>query len=541
MNNETKYNIKVNLMEELVNNVSKRRLQHEDYYEVAAYLESVGWNDKRASEVFGVKDIFELAQIVWDAVSKKVSSTAMVPQEKSVFLKVILEIFRNFMKGMIFALPMALSVMSMLTLRFSLWSYENLTIELATSIAIGTILSFLTVGGFTQAIARRGYFYISQNYYNMARKSTFFFIKWGYVIALIISIALFTLNIFISIFSTQMISIIVLYYFFLTTIWLSVTVMYILDKEIVFTGLLLVGIGIVAILFLLLKMNIIISQIIALVIIAFVGLLLIVFYFTIEERKLEKGLSPSMPRLSITLYSVSPYFIYGFLYFLFLYTDRIIAWSTNDAGFMPYLIWFRGPYELGLDFSLLALIFPMGINEVFVSRLMRGIEKHQQSYLSTQSFLMNKRYKSLYLKMLIALFITSLLSSVFIFITTMYIDQNYSNLLRFTVFGNSVTYFVFVCSLIAYTFLSVGLMNAISLFSLSQPEMVNKAIGIAVLLNIFIGFISSRWANVFYNSQTGYSFAIIGLVIGSVVFTTLTTKNIVKVLSNLDYYLYAAS
>ena len=37
---------------------------------------------------------------------------------------------------------------------------------------------------------------------------------------------------------------------------------------------------------------------------------------------------------------------------------------------MPYVIWFRGQYELGLDFVFLTIIIPMVVCEVVVNRLM---------------------------------------------------------------------------------------------------------------------------------------------------------------------------
>ena len=82
---------------------------------------------------------------------------------------------------------MAISIAAMLTLKFSLWSYQYLSLEQATSIAIGTILSFVLVGGFTQAIASSG-FSLIQGYYKLARKNTFIFIGIGFVFCVFFSI-----------------------------------------------------------------------------------------------------------------------------------------------------------------------------------------------------------------------------------------------------------------------------------------------------------------------------------------------------------------
>jgi predicted benzoate:H+ symporter BenE len=76
-------------------------------------------------------------------------------------------------------------------------------------------------------------------------------------------------------------------------------------------------------------------------------------------------------------------------------------------------------------------------------------------------------------------------------------------------------------------------MNAVILFSLSQPNMVVKAIIPAILSNLIIGFLLSRWIS--------YEYAVIGLFIGTILLAILSTRSLIKVFKNLDYYLYAAS
>lgn len=445
---------------------------------------------------------------------------------------------QNFFRGMIFALPMAVSVFSMLSLKFSLWSYQNLSVEFATSIAIGTILSFITVGGFTQAIARRGFFYIIQGYYNMARRITFYFIGTGFLVCVVLSGLILLLNMIVQMFPLEMLTIIVLYFFFLNTIWLSVTVMYILKKEILFTVLIILGICSVYVMFVMLGMNIIVSQLIALSLVSIISLILVIYFFKAAERKAEKGISPKLPKLSVTIYSTLPYFIYGILYFSFLFVDRIIAWSTNNA-YMPYLIWFRGNYELGLDFALLVLIIPMGMSEVVLSKLMSDIEVSQKNYWGDETSVMNRHFFNIYIRIVAIIAIISMSSAIVLYTLTYWILDYYNLEIGTTLFTHEVTHTVFVVSLIAYVFVAVALMNAVILFSLSQPGLVIKSILPALIVNISIGFLLSRWFG--FNYDWGYSCAVYGLLAGSIVFMILSILNVTKVLRKLDYYLYAAS
>ncbi len=516
----------------LADKILERHKQPEDQYEVAALLESMGWNDDRAIKEFGVEDIFELASGIWDSIQNRIVYTPFSRTEKPSFLRSLYETIRTFLRGLIFAVPMAVSVASMLVLKFSLWSYQNLTVEIATSIALATILSFITVGGFTQAIARRGFFYIIQGFYNLARKSTFYFIRLGFLACIIISVLLLLFNFLFNLFSYEMILIIVIYFFFLNSIWLSVTGMYILKKELVFTSLIGLGIFLVYILFKIAGMDIILSQIISLLIVTILSFILVSYFFTKEEKQKEKGIEIKMPRISITLYSVTPYFLYGFLYFLFLFIDRVNAWSTN-SDFMPYIIWFRGQYELGLDFALLALIIPMGISEVIVTNLMNDLEASQRGYLAKE---IDKKYRFFvrkYYKLLVIILLSAIASSYLVYQLTLWYNKISLLMNDQNILTSDTTRFVLLWGIVSYVMLSVFLMNAVILFSISQPGLVIRTILPAVVLNVVLGFLLSRWFD--------YSFAVIGLLIGSLFMMVLSTYYVRRVLKNIDYYLYYAS
>jgi hypothetical protein len=326
--------------------------------------------------------------------------------------------------------------------------------------------------------------------------------------------------------------------------------MYILRKELIFTGLIVFGILLVGFLFVILELNIIVAQLISLVIVTILCLLLVIHFFTKAELKMEKGLAPKMPKMSVTFYTVAPYFLYGFLYFTFLYVDRIMAWSSNDSTFMPYIFWFRGQYELGLDFALFTLMIPLGVIEVAVNNIMKELEFQIMNFsINTTGKLnlhMKKKYTE-YLKLIIA---TSVLSGIAIYILILYIDKNYNGLLHFSILGTPTIHFVLICSIIAYTILAIGLMNSVLLFSLSQPRVINKTMIIALTINIGVGFVGSRWFswmqyNLWNNTPfcgiEGYSFAVLGLLAGSVYFMLASIKSTYQVFEHLDYYLYAMS
>lgn len=535
---------KQKILDQLIEKVSSNHLQPVDYLEVAALLEALGWTDERCHTELGFKNVFELAQVVWRYVQTDIVINRFTAIARPSLGELFMGIVHQFIRGVIFALPMVISVISMLTLKFSLWSYEQTPVEIATSIGVGTILSFLLVGGFTQAIARRGFFYITLGYYNMARRMTFYFIRVGFLMSVIVSIILFLINTVFLIFPLNLVIISIVYFFFLNMIWLSVTVFYILKKELIFTGLITFGIFLVWVMYDFLGIQIMTAQITTLAIVAIIGIIFVMYYFRKAERKMDEGIASSMPRKSVTIYTTLPYFIYGLFYFAFLYIDRIIAWSTPDQ-FLPYALWFRNPYELGLDFALFALIIPMGMSEVMVSKIMREIEASQKNYLGNETQRMNLRFLRVYRRQLIIMSCISIINGFIFYWIAKWFFVRHPQLIGIQLFSNNITHFVFIWSLMGYVLVSISLMNVVILFSLSQAKMVTKAIILTFLADTLVGFLASRWAHFILVHETGnnagYSFAVFGLVFGSIIFSVLTTRKVLNLLNKLDYYIYAAT
>jgi hypothetical protein len=331
-----------------------------------------------------------------------------------------------------------------------------------------------------------------------------------------------------------MLVIAVLYYAFLCLIWLSVTVMYLLRKEFTFAGLITFGIFIVFILFYRFNIDIITSQVIALTIVSIATWVIVIIYFRIASKKAEKGYEVVMQKKSVMLYTLKPYFIYGFLYFTFLYMDRIVSWSSNSI-YMPYVFWFRGQYELGLDFALLILILPMGICEVLVSGLMEKIDIMQKQSQHEETRFTKESSIAYYIRSLVTIFISAVVSAIFITLLIIYLHR-YGNTIvsaKLAMFFNPVTIFVYIFGVISYCLLSISLTNIVIQFSLSQPGFVIRNLAVCLGVNFVVGFVFSRWF--------GYYWGIMGLLAGTILLAILTTKDMLKIMNKADYYIYAAA
>ncbi|OQA07431.1 MAG: hypothetical protein BWY65_01882 [Firmicutes bacterium ADurb.Bin373] len=502
----------------------------ENHFEIAAILESSGWSDDLARESFGAKDVFELAEQVWQSLQTRVITAPLPVTGRMGILAYIVNIIRSFLRGAIFAFPMIISIFAVLTIKYSLWSYMYFSLEIATSIAIGTILSFLVTGGFMQAIARRGYLYLTQNEYTLARRMSFYFIRLGLFVCAIIGLAFSLFNLAFSVFTWNMFFISLYYYVFLSLCWLSVTVLYILRQEIAFTLLLSGGIGLIYVLHEWFQIAIMPAQMIALTIVSAGGIILAAVMFARVEKKAKEGIMPALPRSSIVFYTSVPYFIYGFLYFLFLNTDRLIAWSANSL-YMPYLIWFRGEYELGLDWALFTLVVPLGLVEVMINAFVLRLHENLKLFKAGDIRLFNNFYHNLYLKYLFCYCVLSIISGLLIYFALLKIDD--LNLLQVSIFTNETTFFVFRWAVVAYVTLAAGLISALFLFCLSFPEPIIRGLFWACAVNMVTGFVLSRWFD--------YSLAVFGLLAGAIVFACYTNVFIWRALKKLDYLIYASA
>jgi hypothetical protein len=83
-----------------------------------------------------------------------------------------------------------------------------------------------------------------------------------------------------------------------------------------------------------------------------------------------------------------------------------------------------------------------------------------------------------------------------------------------------------------YFFLAWGMLNTLYLFTLGKPAKSLRAIILACVLNLAVGFILSRFF--------AYEYSVIGMLCGAILFMLLTLRENIKFFKNLDYYYYAA-
>ena len=513
----------------LYNKITENRGKPLDSWEIAALLEIYGIRDIDAQKEYGFENVFEMADEMIKYKNTKNYPTKSLVQWEEVppFRK---RIFKNYIRGLAFAMPMFVQIFFTLSIGYALWSGVNMDKTKATVIALGTFLALIITGASAQAIGRKGLFYLKQDELILASNVTKVLFNIGTILVFVFGLILILINSFFQILPTYYFFVLISFYFLLSLLFLNISIYYMFEKYVKILYFILFGIIFVYIAHGIFNIRLPEAQFIALVVLDFI--LSIFAYRKVSGLKKKNLISEGevMPRASILFYSLIPFYFYGFLYFIFLVADRMVAWSTNVAA-KPYFIWFDVPYELGLDWALMALILLMGLTEISIHEFMYRINDIVLKYEYKQYKKFNEQIYSFFKKFNIfyGIFSVIIIIATYLLIIIMHKITDFAYIENFL---KGYTPFVFWVAAVSYAFLVNGLMNVLFMFSFSRQDFSVKSIAIATFTNIIVGMISSR--------MFGLEYAVFGLLIGSIMFWAYSFKYASNMFKKLEFYYYSA-
>ncbi len=501
---------------------------------VAATLESMGLRDVDAQADFGAENLFALAEDIHRQARERAIGEGGGPRElkRKGLLRQIGRFVKFYVKGSLFAAPMTAQIVVLFALSSSLWAWLFFSERQATVIAVGTILSYIVTGGFAQIISRRGMFYWQQGIYLLAKRISQDFLRVGIILTLVVAILMYVGNLILPFFEQDMILICIMYFVLLSALWLNVSILYMLEQYLAILLSTVIGGVLVWVVMTYLGWGIYFAH--AIGIFAANAIAFLWGYFILAGKTRDvSGVQKlaKMPRYSIIAWAVSPYFVYGVLYFGFLFLDRVIGWSAPysvGGEPPPYIIWFRTAYEVGIDLALISLILTIAMLEYTINEFATMIIPIQESIDAFHIPRHNRSFKNFYVRQLLLLAIVALISMV---VSVIVVD--WLRTLPWAALGDDViTPFVFHWGMVGYAFMALGLLNAVFFLSLSRPRFILRAIGMGFMVNVIVGFVLSR--------VVVYYYSVFGLVAGALVFGLLSTWYAWRVMDELDYYYYSA-
>ncbi|MDI6703204.1 MAG: hypothetical protein QME40_00755 [bacterium] len=515
----------------LAKEILEDRGKPQSYLEIAALIEANGITDKDCVERFGYGNTFLLAKHIYEiypelGISKSIKG-GETEKRKSNWLMFL----RYYSSGLFFAMPMVVMIFAMLILPYSLWTWMLYDVGRATGIGVGTILSFIITGGFCQAIGRRGLFYIHQKEDILTKKVCFRLFRFGATTTILFGLLFLIINLLFGFLPNYIFWYAFIYYLFLSFLWLSLATLYMLKRLFLCTVVIALGILAVHIAFKFFGLDILFSHVIGLSVAIIGGLFFSYMLLQRKAKKAEKEFRASdLPRISMVIYSIFPYFLYGVLYFVFLFLDRVIAWTTPSRD-SPYILWFKVQYELGMVWALISLVLTIGVLQYSIEAFSRTVISEQKKVKARGVSDFNQRFINFYKNHLILFLFISILSIIGVY-SGMFLLNRIEIFKYVENFFNEITYFVFFSACVGYVFLVWALFNGIFFFALSRPHFIIRAIIPGIICNFVVGFFLSR---IF-----GHHFAVIGLLIGAFVFMIVSSIYAFRVFKHLDYYYYSA-
>jgi hypothetical protein len=358
----------------------------------------------------------------------------------------------EYMNGISFAIPVLLCAISTLCFHLSLWG-GDLQPEAAAAVAIGTVSSFIATGGIVQASARRSLFLIHTGDWESAADACRKWSMLGAAVTAVWGLAGLAFNYYFGLLPFPLEWVALGFHCALCLLWLACGVLYVLERNTVVGLAVIAGIVTVAVCLRFLNLSLMHAQLIGISVTASVCAMIAI---TTLQRKAGRNWKPDGPFLTSRIVHITmPFFVYGCLYYLFLFADRWLAWtSSTAASSLPFL--FRGDYETGLDIAMIAFVFQVGWVHTsmlsFYDRITRG-----QSRLTVQEVReFNLEMLRFYLRRLAAFVPLAVVTGVLTFWTAN----------RFHILPTAAMREVTAVALIGYPLLVLGLWNTGMFFAL---------------------------------------------------------------------------
>ncbi|MBL8217132.1 MAG: hypothetical protein JNK87_40805 [Bryobacterales bacterium] len=426
--------------------------------------------------------------------------------------------WREHLKGTVFALPLALCSFCMLVFNFSLWG-GDLSAGMAAAIALGTVASFVMTGGLVQAMAWQGLFYAGSADFRMTLVTCRRWCTYGVAILAGTSVAAAIGNASFRMLETPLLATMLAFYVLLGLMWLSSGILYMLEEHLRVSAAVALGLAVVVLLRWPLGLPLVSSQIGGLVCADITA-----FFLAWRCLKARAGHEPSRKHPQMvgrTLYFSAPYLVYGVCYYLLIFIDRVLAWTAQTESAVTPVI-FRGDYELPLDIALIGFIAIVGWVHSSMVAFYARVQLEQPRITAAEAGKFNFAMQAFYLWRVIYFLPVAYLVCMILWIAAV----------QAGFLATPLTQRIAMIALLGYPWLALGLWNVSLLFALSIPSAVVLPVVAAVLADGATGYVLSR--------VLSYDWAVVGFLIGTVVFGTGSGLAVHRRFRRLDYFYFVS-
>ncbi|RZJ67355.1 MAG: hypothetical protein EOO50_06320 [Flavobacterium sp.] len=509
---------------------------------VVAAIESLGIRDIDTKSDFGMPSIYDLADLVYYELTtseehkgakniKEREAELNNPQTIPVsdYMAVKAKIFAQYYSQGIFHLfPVLLQIIAIIYFGYSLWTFVGFNNLQSTAVVLGVIVGLVSTGGFVQVIGRQASFYWNHADYVMTKRTVNYLLKIGSLSIFAVLGAIFICNLFFHIYPYSFLFVVFTYALLIGLLVLLLAPLHTLDQRWVITVAITLG---TTVAILLKQLTPIMTYFTHWIGIATAVLTAWIFLRVYFKRLLAQKNAKSNLEVKPNLFFYHNYkfFLYGLAIYIFIFIDRLLAWSADHNGPLPFVVYFEKNYELGMDFAILVFLLLAGVLEFAIASFSKFMDIGQKTVSAQNVSKFGKDLYRMYWQHVTMLVATGI--GVFILVYfMMFAKWGYAGQFHETLDPVSIR----VCFIggLGYLFLGWGMLNTLCLFTLGQPDKPLRAIVISCIVNFSVGFILSRFV--------AYEYSVVGLLSGGIVFMIMTSISVKKFYKNLDYYYYAA-
>lgn len=472
-----------------------------DERDLTTRLETEGVTDAVATR-FGFPSTLEMAAHYFPSLSQDdVTATASESQP---------QLWRAYWHGISFGIPLLLSSLAVLFLGFGLWG-GDLSHEAATAVGLGTVASFLLTGGPIQSMARRGAFLLSTNQPHRAAADCRQWQRWALVILLFGAAASALSASLWNWLPGQWILLAAAFCLALGFFWITAAPLYILERGAWLSLVCAAGIGLVWLLHLALPL--IPAQLIAIVACALAS----TFLSHREFSRLATGPAHTLSPRSFWQESLSlwPYFLFGSLYYLLVFGDRLLAWTT-DTYATPLAIAFRGDYERAANLGLVVFVLSAGWVHAGLQDFYLTLARKEKAWTIAGLRDFRNAWAAYYWRRTAPFLALSLLAAAALWMLLNRFDAQIGLLS--------------LAAMLGFPFLVWGLWNCSISFALHRAPEVVLAASFGVLAMFVSGYLASRaW---------GPAGAMWGFGLGALVFALASARSVLAALRDVDRFAF---
>jgi hypothetical protein len=390
---------------------------------------------------------------------------------------------------------------------------------LAVAVGLGTVSSFVTTGGVVQAMARRGLFFFGVRDGATGEIVCWRWVRFGAAWLTICGLVLLAPCRFYHWLPAPFDWIAFAFHLSLGLLWLATGILHMLERNLWSAVGTVVGVGSVVLLRRALQVPLVGAQITGIAVattFAFAA-----SFVLLRARCREDGGRPRSVSPALDLYLTWPHFLFGTLYFLLIFADRLLAWTAPDiAAASP--VQFRGDYETAVDIALIAFVLQVGGVRASTFTFFRNVARAQKRHAIGARAEFLRDMSRAYVRSTARFVLLGAAVSACLYLT--------ASRLSASVHAGSCT---LLWALLGGSLMVIGLWNTSLLFRLSLPVDVVVAIAPAVAVDLLIGYLVSRLGS--------YHYATAGFGAGAFYFAALTTRSLLRRLQSLDYYYLASS